>query len=317
MEPLGPRTATRINIDGDGGVTVGSANTNSIVLDTDAGGEVTVDGNVTIGQTDFNGNQDAIHQYVGVPNMAGFVLSTMSDGSETVNTDFGDNEDPAAADWVATANNAVATNTAWYRKDNGGTPASLRYTVDAAVADGNGADCALTTGNQDWTDDDYFGMWMNCNLALADGDELVLEITDTVAGATEIAFEAYPTALAWQWVKADFSATANASKDVISTIAIDFTAAGVTDVNGNGGAVCYFDYMWKWDAAEEETMTLDVLEDGVIAVWATDDDAGDGNIPVLLTEGTDFFVNYETGNDDIVAITDQSENAGWGMAALE
>jgi hypothetical protein len=257
------------------------------------------------------GNGDLQHQIVGIPKIAGFSVGTGNDGSETTNVDFGDSETPNT-DWTQTANITTSNDSTFYRKGT----ASLKYVIDPTPADGNGADCDLAgaTGAQDWSADESFGLWMYCTIAATDGDEWALEITDSVAGATEAVFPAYATANTWQWMEVDISGVADASKDVVNSIAIDLTAAGATDYAAGGD--CYFDYMWKWDLEEELALSADIYEDGILSMFSVIT-AGAAITPILEVEGTDFFVHYESGNDFIVPITDLSADSLWGMAALE
>jgi hypothetical protein len=243
----------------------------------------------------------------GIPKVAGFSLGTGNDGSETVNTDFGDSETPDT-DWAQTANITTSNEGTIIRMGT----ASLELLVGATPADGNGADCDLVTGNQDWTDDASFGMWMRCD-AITDATYWVLEITDSGAGATEVVVPAVPVADHWTWVEVDISGVANASKDDITTIAIDLTAPGAAAL---ADATCYFDYMWKWDDAEELAMGVDIYEDGILSMFSVIT-AGAAITPILEVEGTDWFVHYETGNDFVVPISDLVNDSLWGMAALE
>jgi hypothetical protein len=295
--------------DCDYSIQVTEAGANRTALTIDADGDYTFPPEPADG-----GNGDNQHRIIGIPKLGGFVTGVMNDASETTNVDFGDSETPNT-DWTQTANITTSDDSTFFRKGT----ASLKYLIAATPADGNGADCDLAgaTGAQDWSADESFGLWMYCTIAATDGDEWALEITDSVAGATEALFPAYTTANTWQWMEVDISGVADASKDVVNSIAIDLTAAGATDYAAGGD--CYFDYMWKWDSAtgEEVAMSIDILEDGVVALFGIPQAAGTANVPILLTEGTDFFVHYEAGNDFIVPITDQSLNAGWGMAALE
>jgi hypothetical protein len=45
--------------------------------------------------------------------------------------------------------------------------------------------------------------------------------------------------------------------------------------------------------------------------------AGSANTMSSLTEYTDYFVHYQSGNDAIVTISDQSANSGLGLIAYQ
>lgn len=262
---------------------------------------------VTLAVPTNGGNANVQNQYVGVPKIVGWSVGASVNG--TTNTVTGHIDETPAGEWVATANVTSNTDATEYRKGT----ASLELVVGATPAAGNGADNTLGGGDQNWTDDESVGMWMMCTATTTAGD-WVLEITDSVAGATTVNFPALGTANKWTWVEVDISGVANASKDVITTIGFDLSAAGATSMISQ---TCNFDLMYKWDGADEEALSQDVYEDGVVATWAMVTATGGNRIPVVLAEGTDYLIHYEAGNDFFIAVTDQSSNSVWGMAALE
>jgi hypothetical protein len=256
-----------------------------------------------------DGNSDAHAQLVGLPKIVGWTIGASTDGSETVNTDFGDSETPAT-DWTAVDGDVVVSNDgATYRKGS----ASLELAVAAtSVEEDDGATNALATGDQDWSADESFGMWMRCDSTTSAGD-WNLTITDN-ATDEDVAVPALTAADTWTWLEVDISGVADADKDVITDLGLTLSAAGATAMVG---VTCYFDYLWKWDAAEEEALSQSILDDGVLAAWSILTAAGGANTPTVLAEGTNFFIHYESGNDFFVAITDLSTYSVWGMAALE
>jgi hypothetical protein len=275
---------------------------------------MTIDGDggtVVAPETASGGNAGRLFEFVAIPRIAPFSINPGKTNTGTTNVDFGDSETPNA-DWVATTNVTDSTTAITYRK---GTTA-LKLEVGASPEDGNGADCALTTGNQDWSDitDATFGLWMRCTQTTG-GDEWVLEITDSVAGATEVAIPALTVADHWTWLEVPIGAVADASKDVITSIALDLTATGAT--NFAAGGDCFFDGMWKWDTANENALSLDVYEEGVFSVMSIVKATGGDRIPKLEVEDTDYFVHYEAGDDFLVSITDLSADVLWGLGALE
>jgi hypothetical protein len=245
----------------------------------------------------------------GIPKIAGFSLGTGNDGSETVTTDFMD-ETPAG-EWTATANVTDATEATVIKMGVG----SLSLTYTAAVVAGNGADNPLGSGDQDWTDDESVGLWHRCDFTYDAGD-LVLGITDNASEDVTTTFPAYGTADTWVWTELEVGSIANGDKDVITDIALDVSAAGAITIAAAAGGVCYFDYMYKWDAAEELAMGMDIYEDGILSMFSVIT-AGAAITPILEVEGTDWLAHYETGNDFIVPISDLSNDSLWGMAALE
>jgi len=285
-------------------LSVSGAITNSSTI-TSSGNAV----DLTLSAPTNGGNADAKNEFVGIPRIKGFVTGAGTNGAAAGKTVTGYIDETPAGEWTATANMTDATDAVNYRKGS----ASLKLTVGATPAAGNGADNPLAGGDEDWSDDESFGMWMMCDATTSAGD-WVLEITDSVAGATTVNVPALASANKWTWVEVDISGVANASKDVITDIALDLSAAGAVALPSK---VCNFDYAYKWDATEEDAMTLNVYEDGVIAVYSVVTASGQANTPSLLTEGTDFFVHYEAGNDFLVWITDQSAASLWGSAAIQ
>ena len=237
---------------------------------------------------------------------AGFSLGTMTNG--TTNTVIGYIDETPAGEWVATTNITSATDTSIFRVGS----ASLRLTVGSSPANGNGADNTLS--NEDWTADESFGFWMRCDQTTAAG-EWVLEITDSGAGATEENIPALATANRWIWLEVNIGNVADASKDVITTIGLDLSGTGATAFASGG--ICHFDFANKWDFPDEETLGIAIVEDGVVAVYTLVTTTGTDRTPLLLVDGTNSFIHYESGNDSIVTITDQSATSGWGWAVEE
>ena len=183
---------------------------------------------------------------------------------------------------------------------------SLKIAWLSTASNGDGAGNPLSSGNQDWTDDESVGVWLRCDQTLSAGD-LVLEITDSIAGAIEVNIPALAIADKWIWTEIDISVVANASKDVITDLALDINTLAGTAVS------CFFDYMYKWDGADEDTLGRDVLNDGVLSILTVATASGSANTLAALVEGTDFITHYQSGNDAIITITDQSANSGIAM----
>jgi len=270
---------------------------------------IDADGNTIFPPEPTNGGMAGLqHRIVGIPKISGFSLGTGNDGSETTNVDFGDSETPNT-DWTQTANITTSDNTTIWRKGS----ASLQMAVGASPAAGNGADNALATGDQDWSGDESFGLWVLCDTAFSAGD-WVLGITDNATEDVTTGFPAYSTVNTWEWMELEIGSIADADKDVITDIAIDLSSAGATTFAAGGN--CYFDGMWKWDAAEELAVGADIYEDGILSMFSVIT-AGAAITPILEVEDTDWFAHYETGNDFVIPITDLSADSLWGMAALE
>ena len=316
-------TANAFNVLSGSDLNIASGATGTFTGNVTATGTMTLNGAVTHGSTVASsgnavdmtlnvptngGNANAKNEYVGIPRIAGFATGTGTNGTAASKTVTGYIDETPAGEWTATANITSNTDATEYRKGT----ASLELVVGATPAADNGADNTLSGGDEDWSADESFGFWHMCSVTTTAGD-WVLEITDSVAGATDVNVPALTSANVWTWVEVDISGVADASKDVIQSIAFDLSAAGATALVSD---TCNFDYAYKWDATEEDAMSIDVLTDGVIAVYKVLTAAAGVNDVSMAAEGTDYFVHYETGNF-LVWITDQSANALWGFAALE
>ena len=257
-------------------------------------------GDVTLSADATNGNAGVINQLIGVPRIKIAPLGTMVNGAtNTVITDIGDSETPAT-DWTAVDGDVVSSDdTSTYRQGSASLQLAVAVTADAT----DGVTNALAGGNQNWTDDEAVGFWLYSTVALTAGD-LVFSITDSVAGETLTNIPAYATINTWQWTEVDISGVANASKDAITDVGIQLSAAGAV-VAAAGAFDAYFDMIVKWDVADEDTLGAAVLQDGVLSLTVVDA-TDSGATSVNLVEYTDYFLHTQTGNDAIVMITDQS-----------
>jgi len=276
----------------------------------DVTGDVAAATAITVTEEATGGNAGAKNEISGLPRIMNVGIGTMADGTaNTVITDIGDSETPAT-DWTAIDGDTVMSNdTTYYRQGT----ASLKMAVATTAEAGDGTTNALASGDQDWTDDDSVGMWFYADTTFDAGD-LVLVLTDSGAGDTSVDFPAYGTADVWEWIEIDVSGVANASKDVLEDLSIELSAAGETKAAG-GAFNVYFDFIVKWDGAEEESLGQDILQDGVLSLTvidATDAGADSAN----LTLYTDYFVHYQSGNDAVVMITDQSDADKVGLALV-
>ena len=294
-----------------GTITVGSSDVASISLIADSSTLTFDGGNLTINQTAANGNGDDINKFVGVPKMSGFVLgSSIANGTtSTTNVDFGDSETPNT-DWTQTTNVTTSNESTIFRKGT----ASLKMVFGASLADTNGANVDFNggSGDQDWQGDGSFGMWARCTKITIAGTFDLQTVDATATNLTQI--PAITVADQWQWLEVDLDEVADNALDVITAAGIHVDAPGATLM---ASETCYFDYMWQWDAGDEADLGLDVLEDGVIAIYSLVTATANDRTPVLEVAGTDYFIHYETGDDALVPVSDLSNDSLWGMAALE
>ena len=276
---------------------------------TTVAGTLAAAGDVTASADTTGGNALAINQFIGVPRIDLRGLGTMASGvTNTVIVDIGDSETPAT-DWLAIdADTVMSNDSSFYRQGTASLKMAVATTADAT----DGATNTLATGNQDWTDDESVGMWLYSTVGLTAGD-LVFIVTDSVAADTSTNIPAV-VANTWTWVEVDIGGIANASKDVLTDVSIELSAAGAAVALGAAFDV-YIDFVVKWDGAEEETLGRAILQDGVMSVVVVDaTTTGAGS--VNLVEYTDYFVHYQASTDAIVMITDQSDADKVGLALV-
>ena len=68
----------------------------------------------------------------------------------------------------------------------------------------------------------------------------------------------------------------------------------------------YFDFVCAWDVGAEVALPYTVPYDGVLSVTKIDATTGAG-VSVNLAQYTDYFINYQSGADAVVQMTDQSD----------
>lgn len=298
----------RITVDADDGVDIGSTGNANVTLI--SGSDTLVhDGDLTLDTDATGGNALAKNEFIGLPRIKFAALSTMANGtSETSIVDYGDTQTPTD-DWTAVdGSTTLSSDNTYFRESTH----SLKMIVTTAATVNDGCTNPLGTGDQDWSDDESFGMWFYADRTLTAGD-LVLHVTDNASDDT-VNFPAYSTADTWEWIEINIGGIANGDKDIITDISIELSSAGET-VAGGGEFIVYFDFMVKWDGAEEETLGEGIPYDGVLSLAMIDATSGAATTSVL-TEYTDYFVHYQSGDDEIVIMSDQSDADKLGLAII-
>lgn len=274
----------------------------------DVAGAVALASDVTLATDSTGGNALAKNEFIGLPRIKMVALSTLADGTgNTSIVDIGDTQTPTD-DWTAVDGDTVLTDDASIYRE--GTH-SLKMEIKTTAVEDDGMTNPLGTGDQDWSDDEGFGFWLRCDSTMAAGD-LQLVVSDSVAADVKFNLPAYSVADIWQWSEIDVT-TANANKDVLEDILITLTANGGTKA-GVAAWNCYFDFMVKWDVAEEESLGVDIPYDGVLSVIVNDVTSGAAT-NANIAEYTDYFVHYQS-TDAIVMITDQSNADKLGIALI-
>jgi cytoskeletal protein CcmA (bactofilin family) len=269
-----------------GNVTVSSGN-----LAVSAGSVSVTGGDVTLNAATGNGNGAVQNEYIGLPRikLVGGAQGT-NPGSQTIDliddSPTGEFE-PVDSD-VTEAEGSVA---GVFKVDSSSYEATF---ADTAAEDDGFIDADLGS-DAAWDDMESVGMWLYITSASTDtlqGGDLQLVLTDD-GGDRKFDIPAVSTPETWTWVEVNI-ATGDLSS--ISDVAITLTANGETNM---GAFTLYLDEMWVWDAVDEEALSTAILDGGVLSVVDTEGGA-------TLAEWTDYIVHYESGNDFIVYVTDQS-----------
>jgi len=251
------------------------------------------------------GNAGAKNQFQGLPKLTIASLGTMTNGTtETV-----EYLDDAETGWTAINTRVVASSdTDTYRA--GASSLKLAFAVDAVAADG-----AIGTigANDDLSANESIGFWIYSSEKLRSGD-FYIEIVDGTSVTDYTVDVPAISAKRWTWVECDISACEGGGADCDAVTDLNFKIS--TTGAANLGAVdIYLDSMWKWDAADEETLGKNIISDGVLKVLSITTANGQPNTIDALTEYTDYFTHYQTGDDAIVTISDQSAESGIALIA--
>jgi len=157
-----------------------------------------------------------------------------------------------------------------------------------------------TIAEDDMSGNESLGFWIYSTEALTSGDFAVtLDDTDGTDQSYDVPAVG---AEVWTWVELDISGCdANCNTvDGVQFLATEQGAGNLTAVD------IYLDGMMKWDADDEETLGLAIVQDGVINVLTIPTAAATDNTWGVAVENVDFFINYADGADGLVWITDQS-----------
>jgi len=236
------------------------------------------------------GNAGAKNEFIGLPRikLVGGGAGTNPGGQTIALVD-----DTPDGEWAPVdASVTEAADTTYYR--HGTKSYKATFAADAAAADGF-IDAALGA-NASWEDMESVGLLVYAT-ATWDAGDLTLVLTDD-GGARTFDIPALAAANAWTWLEVDITDLDAGTGDSISDVAVLLSTAGATAL---GEFSVYVDIAYVWDATDEEALGVAIQQDGVLSVI---DAAGGTN----LAELTDYLVHYESGNDFLVYITDQSAN---------
>jgi hypothetical protein len=306
LNPFGPAT-----IDGNSTLVLGSQ-WQQVVLHADAtawrivAGGGLLRGDTVLTSDSTGGNLGAANTLTAGLNVSLVPFATMTNGS-TETTSYMD--DTPAAEFSAVTVGVAPTDTESSTFARIGSN-SLKLAWPATSVAGDGVTATLTSDNLE--SNESIGLWLYVSEAIAAGD-LTLVLTDN-GGDRTFNIPAVTTAGVWTWVEVDISSLAAGTGDTITAWKILLSSAGAT---AHAAFDTYIDGVWKWDAADELALGVDVLDQpGTIRSILTQVKADAGTQAhdmAALVEGTDYFVHRESGNDFLVQITNQSTKSGFGL----
>lgn len=251
-----------------------------------------------------HGNARAINQFIGPVKQAGAVTGTMTNGTTESAVAYID--DSPAGEWAGLDTDVVdSTDTTYYKVGS----ASLKLAFGAGATTWDGAEVDIT--NDDLTVKESLGFWLYVSETTTTGD-LVVRILDTL---TPIDFQ-IPGVVPkkWHWIELDITPLASGFGNVTDKIQVLLTSQGATN---HAAFDVYLDGMRPWDSADEEALGFSLAGESSLVCFSIATAAGTANTPALMAEHTDYIINYQTGNDVIVSIADNSALSGFCYGQAE
>ena len=244
----------------------------------------------------------ALNQYIGIPKLNVTHTGALANGTTSVAV-----ANPLIANCSAIVNGAEADDATNFITG----AASYKYTFAADVAADDGIDCVIAYPAV--TDPVSFGFWFRTDTAIASGD---IDINFDDGGVTDgtISTLAVTVLNEWQWI--EMNITTACSGDCSAVDGIEFLAT----TQGAGAAVLddaiiNIDQLAMWKVGDE-TAIGDIQVGGLIDFVYTKAAQDQVNTGVAGVEWTSHFINYQTGADAIIPITDLSTYFGTTLEAL-
>lgn len=279
------------NVDMEGTLNVAGATTMQ--------GTMALSGDVTLAAESTGGNAGAKNEFIGLPRVTLVGMGAGTNGG-TESTEYIDAT--PTGEWAEVdggTNIAVTADTSIYRH----TTNSVKIAFTAVITD-EGVDGTIT--QDDLSANESVGFWIYSSVALSSGD---FDVTlDDTNGTDQVYVVPAVAATTWTWVELDVSGC-DANCDTVD--GIHFLATG-QGANALTAADVYLDGMYKWDADDEEALSVALVQDGVLSVLAAPTAGGAHSV---LAEYTSYFTHYESGNDFVVWLDDQSANSNVAMVA--
>lgn len=269
-------------------------------------------GDHTVSSDPTGGNAGARSQFQGLPKVDIVALGTMTNGSTETTAYIDATPTGEWAEVDAGTNILITADTSYYRDVTN----SVKIAFANTAVENDGVDG--TIAQDDLSANESVGFWLytDATTAVESGDfDLTLDDTD---GTDQVYSLPALVSGVWTWVELDISGC-NANCDTTDGVQILMTAQGALKYGVSTGEAInlYVDAMYKWDADDEETVSHDLVQDGVLSCMTVATASGSANTVARKTEYTDYFIHYQSGNDAIVTITDQSANSGMCLVAYQ
>jgi len=247
-----------------------------------------------------SGTAGAKNEYIGLPRVKMVGLGAGTNG--TVETVAYIDTTPTG-EWAEVdggTNIVVTADTSIYRYTTNAVKIAFTSVVTDEGVDG-------TVVQDDLSGVDSVSFWIYSTEDIASGDfEITLDDTD---GTDQTYDPGVVSADTWTYVELDIS-SCDANCDTVDGVQFLATAQGAAAITGTVDV--YLDSMYKFDVADEEALGVAIQNDGVLSVLSA---LTAGGTQTTLAEFTDYFVHYESGNDFIVWISDQSANDNVALVA--
>ena len=282
----------RIVVDGDGDIDL-------------SGGDVKlgIEESGTFGAPNtMTATSSVLNQYVGIPRLNATHIAVMTNGTTSTAV-----ANPLLANCNAIVNGAEADDATNYITG----ASSYKYTWAADVALNDGIDCVIAYPAV--TAPISLGFWFRTATAISSGD---IDINFDDGGVTDGTISTFATSVLneWHWVELDITTACAAECSAVDGIEFLATAQGA------GAAVLddivmNIDQIAMWKAADEKVIG-DIQVGGLIDFAYAPTAAGSANTMTEGVEWTSHFINYQTGADAIISITDLSGQYGTTLEAL-
>ena len=291
---------------GAGTVQAGSADVTGIILRT--AGDVTIppfDDTANYAPNEMTADPAVQPQFVGLPKMGVTYIASVGDGTATVAA-----ANPLIANCNAIVNGAEADDATNFITG----ASSYQYTWAADVATDDGIDCVIAYPAND--DPTSLGFWFRTDTVITAGD---IDINFDDGGVQECTVATLAVGAGdldiWMWIEVNITAACAGKGDGTDGIEFLATAQGAA-VGVLDNAVMNIDQLAMWDLAVEEPIG-NILVGGLIDFSYVLIAAGGANSRIQGVEWASHFINYQTGTDMLVPITDLQLYQGQTLEALE